>query len=143
MHQTYRGAGITAPIKEEMDTYKTLGIEIDADLCRPEYRLTIDEAIDIEMISNIYDALYKNKPIDLHDVYTWLDDNPDIAKMNMHVAIKGCEQQSANLTEKPIFSIVPSGPKFVILDSHKRKVEPQDFIKVFNELFPKVQRERR
>ena len=127
-------------IKENMDKFKTLGIEIDIDLCRPEYRLTIDEAIDIEMMSLIYEALYKGKPHDLHEVYTWLDDNPQVAKMNMYVGIKGCEQQSANLLEKPLYSIVRSGGKYVILDEQKRMVESGDFMDKVFELFPELRK---
>lgn len=136
VHKHYRGAGVSMHIKENMDKFKTLGIEIDIDLCRPEYRLTIDELIDIEMIRHIYEALYKGKPLSLHEVYTWLDDNPHIAKMNMHVGIKGCEVQSANLTEKPLYSIVASGSKYIILDEQKRLVEPGSFLQKMAELFP-------
>jgi len=128
IHEHYRGASVSMHIKENMNAYKTLGIPIDADLCRPEYRITIDEGIDIEMICKIYEALYKGKPLSLREVYTWLDDNPQVAKMNMRVGIKGCEQQSANLMERPLFSIVPSGKKTVILDNQKRMVEPGVFI---------------
>ena len=138
VHKHYRGAAVTQHIKENMGKFKTLGIEIDIDLCRPEYRLTIDELVDIEMIRHIYEALYKGVPIDLHDVYVWLDDNPNIAKLNMHIGIKGCEQQSANLTEKPLYSIVASGRKYVILDEHKRMVEPEKFSKRLKELFPEM-----
>lgn len=136
VHKHYRGAAVSQHIKENLDEFKTLGIEIDVDLCRPEYRLTIDEAIDIEMIRKIYEALYKGMPLNLHDVYTWLDDNPQIAKMNMCVGIKGCEQQSANLLERPLFSIVPSGRGYVILDEHKRMVAPGDFCERLKYLFP-------
>lgn len=136
IHKNYRGAAVSMYIKENMDKFKTLGIEIDIDLCRPEYRLTIDEAIDIEMIRLIYEALYKGKPLDLREVYTWLDDNPQVAKMNMHVGIKGCEVQSANLMEKPLYSIVASGSKYVILDEQKRLVDPGFFLKKMAELFP-------
>lgn len=138
VHKHYRGAGVSQYIKENMEKFKTLGIEIDIDLCRPEYRLTIDEAIDIEMIRRIYEALYKGRPLNLHDVYTWLDDNPQVAKMNMHVDIKGCEQQSANLTEKPLYSIVRSGEKYVILDEQKRMLESGDFLAKVFELFPEL-----
>ncbi len=136
VHKHYRGAGVSMHIKENMDKFKTLGMEIDIDLCRPEYRLTIDEAVDIEMIRIIYESLYKEHPLDLHDVYTWLDDNPQVAKMNMHVGIKGCEQHSANVFEKPLYSIVPSGRKYVILDEQKRMVSPSDFLEKFKVLFP-------
>lgn len=138
IHKHYRGAGVTMHIKENMDKFKTLGIEIDVDLCRPEYRLTIDETLDIEMIRHIYEALYKGNPLNLHEVYTWLDDNPHIAKINMHVGIKGCEVQSANLLEKSLYSIVASGRKYVILDEQKRKIDPADFLKRLRELFPEL-----
>jgi len=140
VHKHYHGAAVSMYIKENMSKFNTLGIEIDIDLCRPEYRLTIDEAADIEMIRCIYEALYKGKPLDLHDVYAWLDDNPDIAKINMNVGIKGCEQQSANLTEKPIYSIVPSGRKYVILDEQKRFVDPKKFMAKFKELFSETKK---
>lgn len=139
-HKHYRGPGVPIYIKENMAKFKILGVEIDADLCRPEYRLTIDEKLDIDMIAKIYEALYKGQPLDLHAVYTWLDDNPDVARMNMQVGIKGCEQLSANLTEKPVFSIVPSGKKFVILDEQKRLVEPRDFLARLGAFFPELKK---
>ncbi len=138
VHKHYRGAAISLPIKENPDKFKLRGIEIDIDLCRPEYRLTIDELIDIEMIRRIYEALYKGSPLDLHEVYTWLDDNPLVAKMNMRVGIKGCEQQSANLTEVPLFSVVKSGKKHVILDEQKRMIEPAQFLDALKTLFPEL-----
>jgi len=136
IHKQYRGAAVSLPIKENPDKFKILGIEIDIDLCRPEYRLTVDELIDIQMIRLIYEALYNGQPLSLHKVYTWLDDNPNVAKMNMHVGIKGCEVMSANFNEKPLFSIVPSGKKFIILDEQKRKIELADFIEKIKEMFP-------
>lgn len=138
VHKHYRGAAVTAYIKENMEKFKTLGIEIEKDLCRPEYRLTIDEAIDIEMIGRIYDNLYKGSPISLLAVYAWLDDNPAVAKMNMHVGIKGCEQYAANMAEHPLYSIVHSGRKYVILDEQKRMVEPLEFKDKMIKLFPEL-----
>ena len=138
VHKHYRGAGLPVYIKENMKLFKTLGIKLDIDLCRPEYRLTIDEVIDIEMIGKIYDALYAGRLLDLRKVYTWLDDNPQVAGMNMHVGIKCCEQQSANFMEWPLFSVVPSGGRFVILDEQKRKVEPKDFLEKLKNIFPEL-----
>lgn len=140
VHKHYRGAAISLYVKEHLEEFKTQGIEIDIDLCRPEYRLTIDEKIDIEMITKIYEALYKGRPLDLREVYTWLDDNPDVARMNMQVGIKGCEQQSANLTEKPLYSIVQSGKKHIILDEQKRLVEPRDFLARIGAFFPELKK---
>jgi len=135
-HKHYRGAAVSVYIKENMSKFKTSALEMDADLCRPEYRLTIDEASDMEMISRIYDALYKGKPLDLRSVYAWLDDNPLVAKINMHVGIKGCEEHSANLTEKPVYSILRSGSGYVILDEQKRKIEQEDFLKKIADIMP-------
>ena len=141
IHKYYRGAAVSMHIKENMKDYRTLGIPIDVDLCRPEYRITIDQAADVEMISKIYEALYKGKPLSLRKVYTWLDDNPLVAKINMHVGIKGCERQSANLIESPIFSIVPSGKKVVVLDDQKRMVKPREFISKLKKLFPELNKD--
>lgn len=140
VHKHYRGAAITMYVKENREKFKTLEMEVDIDLCRPEYRLTIDEAEDVEMIRHIYDALYNGEPIDLHDVYTWLDDHPQIAKINMHVGIKGCEQVSAGFTETPLYSIVASGKKYVVLDEQKRMVEPGKFLVKLLDLFPKLKK---
>lgn len=140
MHESYRGPGISMPIRENMSVYNTLGLEIDIDLCRPEYRLTVDEPADLDLIRHIYDALYEGKPLSLFEVYTWLDDNPEIAQINMNVGIKGCNQYGANLMEKPEYSIVKSGKKFVILDSQKRNVDPMKFVLKLSEMFPETEK---
>ena len=138
VHKSYRGAAISQPIRENLDKFKAASIEIDRDLCRPEYRLTVDEPVDVEMIGKIYESLYKGQPLDLREVYTWLDDNPDVAKMNMHVGVKACNVYSANLREKPLYTIVASGSSHVILDAEKRKVEPEHFIARCLEMFPQM-----
>ncbi len=139
VHERYRGAAVSQPIKEAPGEFDLLGVEIDADLVRPEYRLTIDEDADYEMIGRIYEALYRGEPLDLREVYTWLDDNPRVARMNAHVGIKGCEQASAEFTETPLYSIVPSGARHVILDDMKRPVEPAEFLRALRALFPDLE----
>lgn len=140
VHERYRGAAVSQPIKEApVGEFDVLGVDIDADLVRPEYRLTIDEDADYEMIGRIYEALYRGEPLDLREVYTWLDDNPAVARINAHVGIKGCEQVSAEFTERPLFSVVPSGDRFVVLDDNKRKVEPAEFVRRLRELFPEME----
>jgi len=137
VHEDYRGAAISQPIKEHLDAFKTRGIEIDQDLCRPEYRLTIDEQVDIDMIGKIYAALYTDgMPLDLREVYTWLDDNPQVGRMNMHVGVKGCEQASAALVSQSLYTITPSGKQFVVLDEQKRMVAPDDFLDAVAAMFP-------
>jgi len=135
VHLSYRGPAISQPIKENPLAYKIKTLDMDADLIRPEYRLTLDEKEDYILIEHIYNALYRESPLDLHGVYSWLDDNPEIARINQHVTIKGVEQYSANLLEKPLFSIVKSGRKYVILNENKQMVEPAVFLDTFKTLF--------
>lgn len=136
VHEQYRGAAISLPIRENPDKFRIAKIPIEQDLCRPEYRLTVDEAADLELIRRIYEALYKEgNPLDLKQVYAWLDDNPQIAKINRHVVLKGCNVRNANLADEPVFSIVRSGKGYVIYDEHKRVIEAGDFIQMFKKLF--------
>jgi len=57
-HKHYRGAGITVYIKETVKI-QNAGYRDRCGLVPARYRLTIDEAVDIEMIGRIYDALIK------------------------------------------------------------------------------------
>jgi spore coat polysaccharide biosynthesis protein SpsF len=137
-HEHYRGAAVSQYIKEHPDEFDLFGVEVERDLVRPEYRLTIDEQADIDMISRIYEALYRGEPLCLKEVYTWLDDNPDVARINMGVGIKGCEVVSAGFTERPAFSVVPSGKGHVVLDDMKRRLEPDAFLDELVRLFPEL-----
>lgn len=141
VHKHYHGAAITAHLKENLPQFKTLPLEMEADLCRPEYRLTTDEKIDIDMVDAIYQALYGGTPLKLKEVYAWLDDNPSVAQMNMHVGVKGCELQSAALVSQSLYSIVPSGKKFIVLDDQKRMVPAQTFLKKLHEMFPELKKQ--
>lgn len=142
VHKHYKGPAITIYIAENMDEFKTLGIEVDIELCRPEYRLTLDDAIDLEMISQIYEALYKGEPLALRDVYVWLDDNPQIAQINKHVAVSEISQYNANLIDKPLYSIVASRGKYIILDKQKQIIEPEEFFRKLLDLFPELKKSK-
>ena len=134
VHKCYRGPAITLPIRENLSAFKTLTLDIDADLVRPEYRLTVDEMKDFILLEHIYSNLYHGHAISLKEVYTWLDDNPEIARINQDVVIKGVNQYVANLMEKPLYSIVKSGNGYIILDEHKQRVEPEFFLNCVSSL---------
>jgi len=138
VHKHYRGAAITLYIKENLAAFKTRGIDIDDDLCRSEYRLTLDEQADYEVLQHIYEALYRNRPLSLHEVYVWLDDNPQIAKINSQVEVKGCNLIGTSLSEKFLYSIVSSGNKYIILDEQKRHIAPENFLSKMLEIFPEL-----
>jgi spore coat polysaccharide biosynthesis protein SpsF (cytidylyltransferase family) len=128
VHESYRGPAISLPIRENLSAFSTATTDIETDLIRPEYRLTVDETADYVLMEHIYDALYNGHAIPLHDVYTWLDDNPEISNINQHVGIKGVNRYGANLMEKPLYSIVKSGERYVILDEKKQIVKAESFL---------------
>ena len=69
--------------------FKILCSESEAIPARPQFRLTVDEPADYELMKNIYDHLYKpGKLIDIHEVIQYLDDNPDVARINANVKQK-------------------------------------------------------
>jgi len=142
IHKYYRGPAVTIYIIENRKKFKTLGIEVDSDLSRPEYRLTVDHLADLKLIRKIYEALYKGQPLSLHDVYVWLDDNPKIAKINKHVNIGGFNEYVKNLKDKPLYSIVSHGGKHSIFDSQEKNVDPKKFMKKFLDLFPRANKEK-
>jgi len=136
VHKYYRGPAITTYIVENMDKFETFGIEMDIDLCRPEYRLTVDHPADLELIRQIFEALYNGEPIALRDIYAWLDDNPQVAKINSRVEVSGINQYFAYLTDRPLYSIVASGKKYIVLNEQKQMIDPEEFINRLLDLFP-------
>lgn len=134
-HKSYKGAAITQPIKENIKNYKTLGINIPKELCRPEYRLTLDYPEDFKVINFIYQNLYKNKPISLYDVYKLMDDNPDTARINSNTTIKKCNIFGANFLDLPKYSIVKSNRKYIIFDEDKKEISFEKFFKKLKIMF--------
>lgn len=50
------------------------------------YRLTVDEGVDFELITQIYQALYPIKPaFNLSDIITFLQQNPELGQLNQHI----------------------------------------------------------
>lgn len=50
-----------------------------------DYRLTVDQQEDLDLIRNIYNDLYRyNSDFSLDDILDWLRAHPDHAKSNMH-----------------------------------------------------------
>lgn len=139
VHKYYKGPAVSQYIRENMGEFKTSGIEVSNDLYRPEYRLTVDEPADLELIRHIYNTLYKGKPILLKDVYDWLDDNPGTARINRHVGVKGVNIEIANLAERPLFSVVKAGNRYLILDHQKKAVDSTVFLEKLRSLFPELE----
>lgn len=138
IHQIYKGPAVSLPIMENMNSYKTRGCEIDVNLCRPEYRLTVDYPIDYKLLCCIYDALYKNEPISLHEVYKWLDDNPKIAFCNKDVQVSGVNKHIGSLMDRNLFSIIERGGKAIMMDDTKQLLDDLKIKQTMNKLFPEI-----
>ena len=61
-----------------------------------------------------------------------------MARINKNIGIKGINVAAANLMESPLYSLVKSGRKYVILDEQKKLVEPSEFIRRIAQFFPKL-----
>ena len=86
-------------IKDEVDTevwggYFTLTglfnvgvLEVtDPAVKRPEYRLTVDEPADFELVNRIFDALYEpGKVFPLEAIVRLMDENPALPAINAHI----------------------------------------------------------
>jgi len=59
-------------------------IKIADKLNRPELRLTLDYDEDYELIRNIYSNIPFKKVLNLYNVIDYLDNNPEIAKINQN-----------------------------------------------------------
>lgn len=79
-HEFYQGPAVTLPIWEHWKEFNCFEVIVAQHLDRPEYHLEVDTPVDYVVMSHIYAALYKGRPLDLRQVYEWLDDNPHIAE---------------------------------------------------------------
>lgn len=97
VHKMYRGEHITLPIKEHPEAFRIEPLDVravlDERLYRPEFRLTLDEPADYQVLKAIYEALYQDgNPPGLQSVIAFLESHPEIARLNAHVG-----QKSGNL----------------------------------------------
>jgi len=127
-HQYYRGPAISLYINENPHLFKTRSIHVDGQIIRPEYRLAIDAPEDYKLISLIYEHLYDGKAIPLKEVYSFLDDNPEIAKINRNVQESNVNIYMEKLKEAPVFSVFQTeGGKFLVKDRNGNYVGYSSF----------------
>jgi spore coat polysaccharide biosynthesis protein SpsF len=67
------------------DHFKVLKVDPpQAQLNRPEIRLTCDEPADLEVLRRIFDA-FDGAPPPLTEIIAWLDDNEDVTALNSYI----------------------------------------------------------
>lgn len=97
VHEVYQGEHITLSIKERPEAFRIEPLDVHAALeerlYRPDFRLTLDEPADYEVLKAVYEALYQDgNPLELVRVTEFLESHPEIARLNADV-----EQKSGNL----------------------------------------------
>ena len=71
------------------DFFKVHLIQADERVKRPQYRLTVDNPQDIELMREIYKALYKpGEIIPLEEVISFLDNHPELVEINSRIIPK-------------------------------------------------------
>lgn len=73
-------------ISKNLNKFRIVKFNLPRYLCSSNYRITVDEPKDYELISKIYKTLYKGKPFDLRDAIYWLENNPEEAKLNRDIS---------------------------------------------------------
>ncbi len=81
----YQFEHVTPYIRENPDIFVITKLEPEEFYKHPELRLTIDEPPDYKLMKIIYDRLYKGSPIDLKDVITLLQKEPQLKEINKKV----------------------------------------------------------
>ncbi len=67
---------------ESPDVFKLNIIVPDDNLRKPEYRLTVDYPEDYELMKKIFLHLRQPRQLSIKNVIKFLDDNPEVAKIN-------------------------------------------------------------
>ncbi len=84
---------VTPFIKENPQLFKMEEYRVETPIVE-KYRLTVDTAEDYELQVNIYDALYRGRPIPLGDVIEFLGKNPQLINLNSHVEQRSMKHSS-------------------------------------------------
>jgi len=67
------------------EKFRIVEFELSKNLIIEDIRLTIDEEEDFTLMNEIYQALWKNRPIHLKEVLAFLENNPEINKINQKI----------------------------------------------------------
>jgi spore coat polysaccharide biosynthesis protein SpsF len=94
----HRSELVTLYIKEHPDEFRVKTAELDPALYRPEYRLTVDEKEDVELLQRLFERLASpGKIVKTRDAIALLDREPELARLNAHLRHKGHNLRSVAL----------------------------------------------
>ena len=73
---------VTTFITMQPDKFTKYRLDTEKDFSK--YRLNLDYIEDFKLIKAVFEE-FKDKEFDLRDIINWLDDNPEILKINSHI----------------------------------------------------------
>lgn len=79
---------VTLFIHKNQNKFKTKNFEATPKMSHPEWRLTIDEKDDFELIKEIFKLCKKNEIIHYEDLIDLFENRPNLTKINEHVKQK-------------------------------------------------------
>jgi spore coat polysaccharide biosynthesis protein SpsF len=88
-HLPYEREHVTPYIYQHPDLFKTLFVEAEGKLRRPDLRLTVDTDEDLELLSGIYQALYhEDRIFGIGEAIDFIDGHPELKGLNAHIRQK-------------------------------------------------------
>ena len=136
IHEHYRGPAIAKYVFEYPHLFNTRGVEVDDEFSRPEFRLTLDTVEDYELLKTIYDRFYEDGvPVDIREVFKYLDDNPDIANINRFTEDKYVNTYLKELQERAVFSVYQArSGRCVVRNRMGEVISPGEFLEAVGKL---------
>ena len=96
----HRSELVTLYIKEHPEEFKICTGRLPEGLYRPEYRLTVDEAEDVELMQQLFERLHRSgRPVTTRAAIALLDDDPGLARLNAHLSHKPANLHSVKLDD--------------------------------------------
>jgi spore coat polysaccharide biosynthesis protein SpsF len=94
----HRAELVTLYIKEHPQEFRVQTLELDASLYRPQYRLTVDEREDVELMQTLFARLaVPGALVTTRQAIELLDGEPELAKLNGHLTHKSHNLRSVEL----------------------------------------------
>jgi spore coat polysaccharide biosynthesis protein SpsF len=82
-------------LAEHPEQFRIIGLHPPEALSVANWRVTVDEAADYEMIRHLYTALWRGEPIPFEDALAWMAEHPRLAGQNQAVPHSAINQELA------------------------------------------------
>ena len=110
--ERHRSELVTLYIKEHPAEFRIATAELPPGLYRPQYRLTVDEPADVELLQEIFERVAApGRIVTTREAIALLDRQPELAEINAHLRHKAANLRSVELDEGVARTTGSSAPK--------------------------------